>query len=200
MTNWYVVRTAPGSSRQAPPRAHLPIERQTESIAERAVRDAGLIAYTPSMRKDIIHHRTKKLITRKFPLMAGYMFAGFPTLPNFMRLATLREIQSILGADGHPWQIPSREIERFQQAEIDMAFDDTREARIHRQEIGRTARLTMQMQYPAGTSIALNGGPFTGFCGRVTSVTGRNTVKAMVEIFSQLVEIEIPIDFCEKVA
>lgn len=200
MTNWYVVRTAPGTSRQAPPRPHLPIERQTESMAERAVRDAGLIAYTPTMRKDIIHHRTKKLITRKFPLMAGYMFAGFNARPNFMRLATLPEIQSILGADGHPWQIPSREIERFQQAEADMLFDDTREARLHRHEIGRTARLTAQMQFPTGTRISLNGGPFTGFSGHVTSVTGRNTIKAMVEIFAQLVEIEIPIDFCAKVA
>lgn len=200
MTNWYVVRTAPGTSRQATPRPNLPIERQTESMAERAVRDAGLIAYTPTMRKDIVHHRTKKLITRKFPLMAGYMFAGFPARPNFMRLATLREIQSILGADGHPWQIPSREIERFQQAEADMAFDDTREARIRRREVGHTARLTMQMQYPPGTTITLNGGPFTGFSARVTSATGRNTLRAMIHLFGQLSEIEIPVDFCEKVA
>ncbi len=200
MINWYVVRTAPGTSRQAPPRPNTPSDRQVESLAERAVRDAGLIAYTPSMRKDIIHHRTKKLITRKFPLMAGYMFAGFPARPNFMRLATLREIHSILGADGHPWQIPTREIERFQQAEADMQFDDTREARIHRQEIGRTARLTAQMQFPTGTTVSLNGGPFTGFSARVTSVTGRNTLRAMIQLFGQLSEIEVPLEICDKVA
>lgn len=201
MISWYVVKLAPGTTRQAPQRIFIDPSRKEESIAERAIRDAGLIAYCPSMRKDVIHHRTKKTITKRYPLMTGYLFAGFEAAhPNFMILGSLREVSSILGVNGKPFQVRHADVQRFMDEEADMQFDDTKAARIHRREIGRTERATLEMTYAAGTAIIVNDGPFAGHHGAVKSITGRKTVKAIMNLLGGLVEIEVPVESLERVA
>lgn len=192
MKKWYAIRLQAGATRRTN-------DGETTAIEKNMV-DAGIGCYLPKMRKDIIHHRTKQLITRSFPLMVGYAFVCFDDRPNFYALSKVREVHSVLGINGSPKQIATHDIERIMQAQGDMQFDDTQEAKIKRKEIGRTARLTAKMRYPKGSAVNITSGPLSGFSAQVKSVTGRDTIKVISEILGGLVEVELPIDFLERVA
>lgn len=172
---WYVCRT----------------NIRSEDKAEANLRAAGYETYLPKMRKDIIHHRSKAIITREFVLFNRYLFAAQPAIgADWYTLRQCEGVESVLGINGTPMPVPAAHIERFRNAEIDMLFDDTHAAKVHRGEIERTQKEQIRKTFRAGSSKRVVNGPFGGFCALVTNVTGRDTIKAMVSIFGGMVPVE----------
>lgn len=191
---WYVARLTPGASRIAKERVDLPEWRHDETIAERSLRDAGFNCYFPRMRKEKRHHRTKEVIVKTYPLFVGYMFVHAYAVGR-IRAADCDGVAEILGErlDGCPWPVPARMVHRFMEAERELQFDNTTEARQKRQEEGRNLRETIAMMFPAGrvVSILRDDHPLAGFHGEVTSVTGRGMVRVMMQLFSGQIPVEI---------
>ncbi|WJR66971.1 transcription termination/antitermination NusG family protein [Neorhizobium sp. CSC1952] len=85
-TNWYAVRTVPGSQRMA--RVLEPandeteeqkadrVRRKGESIVERNLRNEGIDVYMPSFWAITQHQRTNKMREKRFPLLIGYAFVN----------------------------------------------------------------------------------------------------------------------------
>ncbi|HEV7286554.1 MAG TPA: transcription termination/antitermination NusG family protein [Kaistia sp.] len=195
---WYVGYLKAGATRPSRHRGPVPAEGQDETIVERALTNEGLTPYLPRMKRELRHHRTKKTIVRRFPLMPGYVFvtAG-PREPNWMRLKACDGISGVLSLDGRPWPIPAAQVEALQRAEADLVFDDTHEARLKRGQDGKNRRETTALHYPAGCAITLTEGPFAGLPGVVVGVSGGGLIRAIVEVFRQKTPMEIPAEWVE---
>jgi transcription antitermination factor NusG len=198
--SWFAIKTRPGTQRTAKPRFNETWERKGETIIERSLRDEGFHVYMPSMRKDIRHHRTKEIITRRFPLLTGYAFVGGDRETNFYALRDCDGVSDILGIGGNPYPIADATIRMFMTAEEEMQYDDTMQAKIHRRERAATVKADLALRFPTGSKFEVKEGPFAGFHGEVTSVHGRACVKAMMNIFGGLVPTEFTSEQIEKVA
>ncbi len=77
---WYAIRTAPGTQRSPSLTGDLPQQRRKDdcSIIERNLRNEGIDVFMPCIRRDVIHHRTRKWIDKRFPLLVGYVFVNLP--------------------------------------------------------------------------------------------------------------------------
>lgn len=169
-----------------------------EGAVEDGLKELGCSVYLPKMRKDVFRKASRKWIEREFFLFNRYLFAELPVDPSaWAAIRTIDEIDSILGMGGKPAPIPASDVRRFMDAEAALAFDETRDARIRRGEIGRSRRETAIMRFPVGVRVRAVSGPFGGFSGLVTSVTGRGAVVAMLEIFANATPVEFPIEMVE---
>lgn len=198
---WYIAQTRAGAMRAASERIGLPQERRGETIVERSLRDAGFDCYLPRTRFETRHRRTHKIVTHCKPLIVGYVFVD-GVARHGVSVRDCDGVSRILGdlERGWPYPVPDETVERFRRAEADMEFDDTREARIKRGLEARTKRDTIRLQFPAGSRVAVTAGPLAGFHGKVTSVTGRAMVRAMIELFGGLTPVELPVDAVEVAA
>ncbi|TPK42288.1 MULTISPECIES: transcription termination/antitermination NusG family protein [unclassified Mesorhizobium] len=194
---WFIAKIGPGGSRTAKDRFGIPEERKDEIIAERSIRDEGFECYYPRMRKEIIHHRTNARIVRRFPLFTGYIFVALPSANGeyLKDCDGLGRLLSYDGPFGKPWQVPTPAVEAYMRAEAELEFDDTKESRIKRKLEGKTRRETIQMTFPEGQAIRVKQDwqhthMLAGFHGEVVGVTGRGTVKSMIEMFGRLVAAE----------
>lgn len=147
---WYVVRTAPLMERRAADKLRI----------------SGYAVYLPTMRQERKYKWTHTYSTKERVLMPEYLFLG--AVGSLYQAVNCFGVEGILsngGYQGAPVRIPSVLIEAVYLAEIDMQFDDTRAARIHRQEEARTRRLTVAMQFEKGKATAVASGPFAGLSG-----------------------------------
>jgi transcription antitermination factor NusG len=186
---WYVVRT----------------NIKCEKRALAALAAAGYEAYLPLMRRDVVHHRTKKVVTKEFVLFNRYLFVAQPASgADWFRLRRCDGVEAVLGSGGRYFPVDARSVEKFRRAEAELEFDETRAAKLRRKEIGRTMKATAEMKFPAGTDIRVKKGvahahPFGGFFGKVESVRGRGVVTAMIELFGRLTPVEFQADEIERV-
>lgn len=186
MQQWFIARIRPGYGRVI---GHVTdddgnisdVTRAESQLAERNFR-----TYCPRMRKETRHHRSKKIIVKPYPLFTGYLFVD-----RWGGLSDCPAVSCVLGVNGTPWPVPAAEVDKIRTAERNMMFDETREARVRRREEGRTRRETVAMTYPEGTEIQVTDGPFRGFFGHVTSVSGRGHVRAMMDLFGRLTPVEL---------
>ena len=72
--HWYAVRTEPTAQRTAKRVVDAEPHRIQESVVERNLRNAGFEVYMPAFKSIYRHHRTKKLMEKRFPLLVGYAF------------------------------------------------------------------------------------------------------------------------------
>ncbi len=195
--SWYAIKTRPGTQRPATPRIGAPEERKGEFIIERNLRDADIEIYMPSFRKDIKHHRTKELIERRFAMIVGYSFVYLPTA-DFYRLSRVDGVTSILGVAGYPTRISNFDVESIRDAEATAgaALDRERDARKKR------TRKELQEEFPKDfkVRIAPEHRMVGGMLATVLDVTGRNTVKAVVEYLGGLIHVDLPLELIDKVA
>jgi len=197
-SNWYVAYLRAGATRPARARPLVPAEGQDEALVEHALGDAGFNFYLPRMKRELRHHRTKKIIVRRFALFSGYIFVSAGAHdPNWMRLKACDGICGVLSLDGRPWPIPEAQVEALRQAEFDLVFDDTHEARLKRGQEGRNRRETAALHFPVGASIVLTEGPFAGLPGEVVGVGTGGLIRAIVEVFRQKTPMEIPPEWIE---
>ncbi len=175
-----------------------------EQKAMENLQAAGFEVYFPRMRKDIIHHRTKAVITREFPLFNRYLFVGMPQEAERRHWGFVRACEGVecaLGVGGVPLPVPAADVEAFRLAEIDMQFDDTRAAKIHRGDIEATKKAQVQRLYPTGSALRVKEGhDFGGFYGNVVSTKGAGKVKAMIEMFGGLIPVEFNVEDVEPIA
>ncbi|WP_432344723.1 transcription termination/antitermination NusG family protein [Shinella yambaruensis] len=175
--DWYVVRTAP----------------LMEWRAADKLRTAGYEVYLPTMRVERKNRRTHTYSTKERALMPGYLFLG--TAGSLYRAVNCFGVEGVLsnggyvgkrsGGDGDPIRISSDLVETIYLAEIDMQFDDTRVARIYREEEGKTRRLTVAMQFSKGEEGRVSSGPFAGFSGVIENVTHQGMVEMLLNLFGR---------------
>lgn len=174
--SWFVVRT----------------NIKAEGKAERNLRTAGFGTYLPAMKIERQHKRTKAWIEKTLWLMPRYLFVEVPAAgANWMKLRQCQGVESILGASNGagevaPFPVPDAMVARLIELQADMAFDDTRAAKVRRKEIGRNRRETTSMRFPVGSRVRAKDGPFAAFRGMVTNVNAKGEVEAMIEIFGRL--------------
>lgn len=176
--SWYVVRTIP----------------LMEWKASDKLSAAGYSVYLPTMRVETKNKRTHTYSTKERTLMPGYLFLGSSgSLYNAVNCFGVEGVLSNGGyvsarrrnGDGDPIRVPSMLVEAIYLAEIDQQFDDTRAARIHREEEGRTRRLTVAMQFSKGMKSLVSSGPFAGWSGVVEDVTHQGMVQMLIDLFGR---------------
>ena len=197
---WYVVTARPGWTRRSCQRPGLfGLPDREVTMIEAALADAGFQNYLPRMKREIIHHRSKRLIVRTFPLFAGYLFAVAQGREELSRLFSVDGVTTVLGSGSMPVPLPPGLVEEIMNAEIDLQFDETREARLRRGEIGKSGRATTRLRFPVGSRIVTRAGTvIPGFHGMVTSVTGRRAIKAVLDGLEHMGEIELPVKGIER--
>ncbi len=174
--HWYVVRT----------------NVKGEEKAFENIRKSGFDVYFPRRRVEIQNHRTHVYHTRENPLMPRYMFVGFYSRDySFWRVNSLDGVESILGVNGRPIRVSADHIEAIHLAEVDMAFDDTRAARIHRQEEAISVKENTKRQFPAGSLVCIGEGPFASFGAIVEEITKTGKVVALIELFGRMTTVEL---------
>ncbi|MDR6632364.1 transcription antitermination factor NusG [Phyllobacterium sp. 1468] len=175
--HWYVVRTAVKGE-----------EKAVENI-----RKLSYDFYLPRRRVEVKNHKTHTYSLRENPLMPRYLFVGFkPQSPDFYRVNNCDGVESILSVDGRPVRISAASIETIFLAEVDLAFDDTRAARLHRNEECRTTKETNKRRFPAGMDIfvADETNPFANFDGVVDEVTRAGRIIALIELFGRMTPVQ----------
>ncbi|MBZ9600730.1 transcription termination/antitermination protein NusG [Phyllobacterium chamaecytisi] len=175
--HWYVVRT----------------NVKSEEKAFANIRKAGYDTYYPRRRVEVQNRRTHTYKTLENPLMPRYLFVAFYVRDkSFYRVTCCDGVECILGVDGRPIQVSANNVEKIYLAEIDMKFDDTRAARIHRQEELASEKENTAMQFPAGRNVFVTekGNPFATFGGVVEEVTKSGKVIALIELFGRMTAVQ----------
>lgn len=176
--DWYVARIVPLMEWRA---------------ADKLVAE-GYGVYLPTMRVERKNKRTHTYSTKERVLMPGYLFLGAPgSLRKALNCFGVEGVLSNGGyvgrrsrkEDGSPIRVPSQLVETIYLAEIDMQFDDTRAARIYREEEGKTHRLTVAMQFAKGIKSYVSSGPLAGLSGVVENVTHQGMVEMLVDLFGR---------------
>lgn len=174
---------------------------KSEEKAAGNIKAAGIGVYFPSYRKEIIHHRTKKVITKVYPLFRRYLFIEMPVVnADWYKLRACEGVECVLGVNGTPIPVPSKAVEEFIAAQADLQFDETHTAKVHRGEIKRNRKEQIRSTFTPGKTVTINRGTFTGFSGHVASpkqgeqVKWNNKIDVMVELLGGLVPVSIPVE------
>lgn len=187
---WYVVRT----------------NIKSEEKAERNLRDAGFRTYAPWQRFERFNSRKKVFIRHELRLAPRYLFLDTGDLHRDRTpwgvIRGCEGVEHVLGYQGlpiplsrvreHPDQPSDVErLEAIMSAEANYEFDETRDGKLHRREIGKTKKETTRLRFPIGSKVTIKEGPFASFSGEVTNVNGRGHVQALVGILGRLVSTEL---------
>lgn len=195
--NWYALRLKPGASR---PYRH---DERLSNI-EWAMKREGMECYMPMELAMKIHHRTKKSIDKRFPLVPGYAFMqAVSDDQNWKKVRECDFVASIIGVGGTPLPLPSAQIELIQMAEKSLreVYEYQKAARAY-EEARRLQKVTQRVaaeQFPAGgvVTITREHRLFAGRRATVIAATGRNTIRAVIETLNGLANAEIPIELVE---
>lgn len=203
---WGADRPAPPVAVAAGPRAWFVVLTRTgaEADARKALRGLGYETFVPTLRREVWNCRRKIRSVREFPLFNRYVFAELPErAKEWGAIRRIEDIEQVLGENGGR-PVPEAEVRRFILAQAEGAFDEARRAeeqRAHaaRLSSARAKRADTLLRYPIGARVRALRGPFGGFAGHVTDVTGRGVVKAMVALFGGLTPVEFAPDDIEAV-
>jgi transcription antitermination factor NusG len=196
-TNWYAIRLKPNAQRLSKQDARL-------TNIEWSLSQEGIEHYLPQERREIIHHRTKKPIDKRYPLIPGYAFVC--GVDDWLKLHKCDFVAGVLGVRGTPMSIRSSHVEAIMAAE-EKIREDYEKAKAFRRQKERERdehipQRRLRVMFPAGSTISIDGSHsmLAGMRGRVVDATGRQTIKAMIETLNGMVNAEIPVSYIEKVA
>ena len=200
---WFAIATKPSASRIAVrshynrgPRNGLHVFREPLASGELAIEYElaahGFTAYLPVETRDLIHHRTKKLITRRFPLLAGYVFVENPH--DWVSLQNLTCVIGALGSGGVPIVINQIDIDRLKEAEAANMESVERSRRARLEKSKQVTRRNAMKSFPVGIEVEINHPVIGRQFAKVTGTGRDNTVKAMAEFLGGLVPVEVPRD------
>lgn len=207
---WFAIRIAPGATRQnmrykahIGPRGGHRLERTPDgtdrTAIEAALEAAGIEHYLPTERREIRNRKKANTFTlRRFPLVPGYCFVLNP--PGFWCFDSIPGVIGVLGVRGEPLPIHPKAIADLQEAEAENAalIAAQRQKRLDAQN--RMTRARAAKLYPVGSKVRVKSKLLGLIDARITSVTGREKVKAVAEFLNGLVDIEFSIDDIEDVA
>lgn len=157
-SHWYAIRIVPGFQRMAAVDERLPEARRLESVVERNCREDGFDIFMPSFCEELRHHRTNKIIEKRFPFMVGYAFVNLPRL-NFEELRRVEGVMCLLrgGTGNGPLQFPDATIEAlyFAEHERKQAFLYAQHCRRENERLGRVKHLRGQLRQilPKGRAV-----------------------------------------------
>lgn len=166
---WYVVQAAVSSERKA----------RDELLR------AGYDTFFPFWRKEVKHHRSKKWMTREFPLFMRYGFVRLTGPDQCSELDDVDGVDKVLRVQGFPVPVDDDVIVRIRRAVDSGAFDETREHgyRLH-----------------AGDKVRIAEGQFLGLEGLIDAVKDSRKAKVLVSIFGRSVPTTIELENLAKVA
>ncbi|PDT47316.1 hypothetical protein CO661_14130 [Sinorhizobium fredii] len=148
-TRWYAIRIKPGYQRMAAEDARLSPDRYYETLIERNCREKGFSVFMPSFYREIKHHRTNRIITRRLPLLVGYAFVDLPRL-NFEELRKVDGVMCLLKIDREygPIEFSGEVIEKLILEDLDEkhTFMIGRYARQEAERINRVRNLRGQLR------------------------------------------------------
>ncbi|MBY5788687.1 transcription termination/antitermination NusG family protein [Rhizobium leguminosarum] len=204
--SWFAIRTTPGAQRSPSIIDRTVDHRKDErdiSLLERNLHRKGVEVFMPCIRREVIHHRTKKWIDKRFPVLVGYAFVNLPKR-NFAEVEAIEGVAGILRPGNNPFEAPLRFPEgligklRFLQFEEEQAFLLGRARRIRRQELWQEtydrppSRAEMKSLFQRGASLHLRpGSPFSQYAAKVVSVTSKGTILASIEALDKLVQVNV---------
>ncbi len=151
----------------------------------------GFDTFLPKGRKTLIHHRSKRVIEREFPLMVGYLFLAMPvdaTQQHWGVARTCDGVHGILGMGDRYVPVPEREVMVLMDAEAD-----------GRLRFEAAKRNKGQHSFVDGMEARIALGPFTGFVGQVVDASCRKAIRLLISIFGGLSEVVVPVDELEAV-
>lgn len=197
---------APAVIVAAPSRAWFVVQTTAhgEDKAREALGELGYETFAPTLRKEVWNKQKKVRSVRTFPLFSRYLFAELPARTELWAgVRAIEEVDRVLGQNGG-LPVPRAEVERFIAAEAAGAFDEAKRAeearsRSLRLQKSRGRRAEALIRYPVGSGVRALRGPFEGFSGHVTDITGRGVVKAMIRLFGGLTPVEFFPDDIEPV-
>lgn len=203
---WYTIRAMPGSQRSANDIPGWPEERRLESILERNLRNKGFKVFMPTVHFEIRHHRTKKWIERRTPLLMGYAFVDLCG-QHFEDVRNVEGVMCFLrrSTTSGPYRMPQAEIDKLVAVEeenrgIIAKKRAEREAK-ERRDMQKTTRREREEAMPPGTIATICGrSPFSGLVATVIGPSSRGTVKAIITGLDNMLEIDVPLDNLEAVA
>ncbi|QGJ73798.1 transcription termination/antitermination NusG family protein [Sinorhizobium meliloti] len=147
--------------------------------------DNGITVYCPMMRRETRHFQSKKWLMKECPLFTGYLFA-YLRISDFGTLREMRNVTSVLAdAGGTPIPVAGNIVEDMRDAQERGDFDVLRPP-VRRLRVGDT--------------VQVKGGPLSGHYASVTNVKGKRAIKAFVEMFGSLREVEIGLESIRRVA
>ena len=195
---WFVIRT----------------NVKCEEKAERNLRAAGFGTYAPWQRFEKWNRKKNCHIVHERRIVPRYLFIDVGRVAvNEVPWGVIRAcegVECVLGVSGRPVPLSDKaagkgfsDVEKLQaimEAEAQHIFDETREGKLFRREIGKTKKETTRMKFPAGTKVKINEGPFATFDGEVTNVTGKGMLQVMTSIFGRLTPVEMEPSQVEAIA
>jgi transcription termination/antitermination protein NusG len=181
MDCWYIVQTNPNNERKA----------------AREMRRRGFGVHIPRAAVVRRHHRTKKPIMKRRPLMTGYLFLRFKGPANWYRLRQCQGVKGVLYVDGHPFRLAHEEVVAIIRAQRDMAYDDSQTKGIRRQlrrgsdDVSGAARKAKLSGMQPGRHITVPMSAGERVLARVEAITKKGTVKAVVLFEGREVAVEV---------
>jgi len=200
MSTWYAARTSSNALRHPSRYARIgngrmrPVACSVRTVVEASLDEAGLRYLLPMEVKTLTHHRTKRPITRRFPLMPGYVFVA--DIRDFRAFEDLDGVAGVIRVCGQPVRVPVSAIEQIEAAQEAINSEN---AAIWKARNAKPKALAAI--YPSGSRVAIAGGhALAGWQATVVGVTARRTIRTMIEFLGGEVEAELPVDVVELVA
>ena len=172
---------------------------QCEAKASDNIRLAGFDVYFPRQRIEKKHRRHNTYLIKERPLMVSYVFVGMSPdkkMQHFGFVRACEGVERFLEYQGKPIPVNGKDVQAIYLAEVDMRFDDTRAARIHRKEEAASIKETVKMKFPRGRDIYVldERHPFAEFHGIVQEVTKTGNVVALINLFGRMTPVEFEAD------
>lgn len=167
---WYIVQVNPNCERKA----------------AREIRRRGFGVHIPRAAIVRRHHRTKKPIMKRRPLMVGYIFLRFKGPVNWYALRQCQGVKGVLYVDGHPFGMAQSDVVSIIRAQRDMSYDDgqtkgiRREMRKGRSEVRDATRKAKLGGMSPGRYITAPMSAGERVLARIEAITKKGTVKAFV--------------------
>jgi len=207
MTNWYAVRTTPGATKPAATyrrevvnvkngrKAMVRHVKEGQSVIEASMIENGIWFYMPVELKTDRHHRTKALIHKRSPLIPGHVFVA--DILDWQAFEALPGVLGVIRVDGVPFTVSEGEMERLRNSE--RAIDAENAARF---EASMNTKKKLKEKYPTGSKVVITaaGHHLEGRSAMVSGATGRQTIKAMVDLLSGQGTVELSLGDFEGVA
>jgi len=196
---WYVIRT----------------NIKSEDKAEENLRRAGFGTYAPWQRFEKWNRRKNTHIVHTRRMVPRYLFVDTGSLAlddtPWGVIRACEGVECVLGVNGRPAPLSAHkanaksfsEVEKLQaimEAEAQHVFDETREGKLFRREIGKNKKETTKMRFPIGSRVRINSGPFSAFDAEITNVTGKGLLMVMATIFGRLTPVEVAPESVEPIA
>lgn len=183
--NWFIVQVNPNCERKA--------------AAE--IRRRGFGVHIPRNAVVKRHHRTKKPIMKRRPLLVGYIFMRFKGPENWYALRQCQGVKGVLYIDGHPCPIAQAEVVALIRAQRSMVYDDAqtrgirKQMRLGKREVSAADRRAKLDRFHRGMNISAPMTAAERVIARIVSITKKGTVKAdvggMTVEFTDIDDLEV---------